>query len=37
MRIPRGVRAGNARVVVNLADAAGNTKITRRRVFVVAR
>jgi hypothetical protein len=30
--VPRGVDPGTARVVVNLADAAGNTRITRRRV-----
>jgi protocatechuate 3,4-dioxygenase beta subunit len=30
--VPRGVDPGTARVVVNLADAAGNTRITRKRV-----
>lgn len=37
LRVPRGVTAGRARVLLTLADAAGNTKIVRRPVEVPAR
>jgi hypothetical protein len=37
LRVPKGVEAGAARVVLNLADQAGSARITRRKVTVPVR
>ena len=34
VRVPRAVEAGTARVVLDLADPAGNTRISRKKVTV---